>query len=231
VSEVSHNSPVYHRWQSGEIATQGCDDIMIRDSFHPTGFWCIMYWFCFGLFQCQYPTQQRSIRQGMKLQNVCRSADQTGDSRKEELKRLVRVLDYMVALYLDRIPKSSPKFNLQANQEQTEPNMKSALVIQCVLLPATLASLLTVHLVMPPDNNVTVTGKKQSSDEAPVEMSQIPGDKVVCLSDDNQWVQYCADRETVNYIDQISFEEKTKDPRPMVINRAHGIATVSSIPY
>jgi hypothetical protein len=109
--------------------------------------------------------------------------------------------------------------------------MKSAFVIQCILLPATLASLLTVHLVMPPDDDVTVTGKKQSSDETPVEMSQIPGDKVVCLSDDNEWVQYCADRETVNYIDQINFEEKTTNPRPMIINRAHGTSTVSAIPY
>jgi hypothetical protein len=138
----------------------------------------------------------------------------------------------MTALYLNRVLKSSATFNSLAKQEETEPTMKSALLIQAIILPAILANLLTIDLVMPNYDhmyNVTVTGKKQSSDETPVKMSQIPDDKAVCKGDDNEWTWYCADRTTINYIDRISFAEKTKDPRLMIIEGNDGTATVSHI--
>jgi hypothetical protein len=46
--------------------------------------------------------------------------------------------------------------------------MKSALLIQSIILPAIIANLLTVDLVAPLDDDyegLTVTGKNQSSDE------------------------------------------------------------------
>jgi hypothetical protein len=108
--------------------------------------------------------------------------------------------------------------------------MKSAILIHFIALPAILASLLTVDLVANIlHGGITVTGKNQSSDEKPVTMSQIPGDKAVCLGDNNDWTLYCADRTTVNYIQRISFAEKTQDPRPMIIHNIYGDATVSYI--
>ena len=106
--------------------------------------------------------------------------------------------------------------------------MKSAILIHSIALPAILASLLTVDLVANLYyEGVTVTGKNQSSDEKPVTMSQMLGDKAVCLDDNNDWTWYRADRTTVNYIQRISFAEKTKDPRPMIIGTQYGVATVS----
>jgi hypothetical protein len=128
----------------------------------------------------------------------------------------------MTALYLDQVSKSSARFNSQANQEETEPNMKSAFLIQSIALPAILANLLTVDLVAPLDNDyegLTVTGKNQSSDEKPVTMSQIPGDKAVCLGEDGIWTWYCGGGPSVRYIDRIGFAVETQDPRTLILEQ------------
>lgn len=113
--------------------------------------------------------------------------------------------------------------------------MKAALLIQSIALPAILANLLTVDLVAPLQDydGITVTGKKQSADDQPVTMSRIPGDKAVCLGDDNMWTWYCADRKTVQYIGRIGFAVETKDPRPMTLDRVieWDLGYVSSVNY
>jgi hypothetical protein len=126
------------------------------------------------------------------------------------------------ALYLNRVLKSSATFNSLGNQEETEPNMKPALLIQSIILPAIIANLLTVDLVAPLNDGykgLTVTGKNQSSDEKPVTMSQIPDDKAVCLGEDGIWTWYCGGGPSVRYIDRIGFAAETQDPRTLTLER------------
>jgi hypothetical protein len=100
--------------------------------------------------------------------------------------------------------------------------MKSAIIINFIALPAILANLLTVDLVAPLDNayeGMTVTGKNHSSDEKPVTMSQIPGDKAVCLDDNNMWTWYCGGGSSVRYIERIGFAVETQDPRTLILEQ------------